>query len=101
MEPSWKDAYDRLTVVDEYEARHGNIDAVVKACSLMIKHMRAIQRSLPDYAIKGLKIAENFQSGLHGANDLLLASRGIEACLSSIVQTPDTSPDECIGIAAF
>lgn len=99
MKPSWKDAHDRLIVVDEYEAQHGNTDALMKACSLMIKHMRAIERPLPDYAVRGLEIAENFNFGLHSANDLLLASRAIEARLSSIVQTPDTSPDECIGIA--
>ena len=53
---------DALTVVDQYEARHGNTSAVERACDFLISYMPLLPNP-PGIARRALDIAKQYRKG--------------------------------------
>ena len=68
--------YRSLDMVDDYEAIHGNREAVIRAISLMLAIMRDLGHLLPRIATQSIEVASRFREG-RGDHSLLMGQEDL------------------------
>lgn len=56
-------AYDKLTIVDQFEERTNNRAAVQRACNVMLQYLAGLKRPLPAVAAQALAVAQQYKLG--------------------------------------
>jgi hypothetical protein len=73
--------YDELTVIDDFEGKFGNREAVRRACDLMASYLAEMTAPLPEIATQGLCVAMKYKEGLAPVSELEAERKAISSFL--------------------
>ena len=74
--------YNKLNVIDEFEAKFGNREAVRRACDLMVSYLSETATSLPEVAAQAVHVGRKYKNGLASRADLNAERKAISQFLS-------------------